>query len=123
MKVFVICFLITTFSSFISIANSKNSINLKETADLFLDDDFSFRNIFFTDTENNILFIDFEVIEDHLIKVNLRSDNDLVMNDNVSNLSSDTIYEIDLNAIKEGVYTIELVTDSGFKIQKEIIID
>ncbi|MEO1410703.1 MAG: hypothetical protein AAFW73_12535 [Bacteroidota bacterium] len=83
----------------------------------------SLQNIFFADTANEVLFIDFEAIGDQLQEVNILRGEALMMEDDVSDLPTDSIYEINLDIIREGTYTIELVTVEGIVVHKEIWVE
>lgn len=82
----------------------------------------TFYNIFFTDDSEKTLFIDFEVVADELLELNIWKSGNLMMEDDISDLPGDAIYELNLDVIRKGTYTIELVTEFGIKIQKEIVI-
>ncbi len=83
---------------------------------------YSFYNIFFFDNENELLFIDFDVIVDDLQTLNIWSKGNLMLEDDLTDLPDNTIYEINTNVIREGIYTVELVTTHDIKIRKEIIV-
>ena len=84
---------------------------------------FSLSDIFFSDSENNILFIDFEAVIDQLIEVNILQGEVLMMEDDVSDLPSNSIYEINLDVIRAGSYVIELVTAEGIVVHKNIWVE
>ena len=79
-------------------------------------------NAFFSDTENELLFIDFEVISDDLMMLNIWRNGKLMMEDDVTDLPNNTIYEINTKVIRKGIYTIELITSRDIKIRKEIMV-
>jgi len=83
---------------------------------------YSFNSIFFFDDENELLFIDFEGISDDLTMLNLYRNDKLMMEDDVTDLPDNTIYEINTNVIRKGIYTVELVTSNNIKILKEIFV-
>ena len=83
---------------------------------------YSFYSIFFFDDENEMMFIDFEVIADDLSMLNIWRNGKLMMEDDVTDLPGNTIYEINTNVIREGTYVVELVTEHDIKIRKEIIV-
>ncbi len=82
----------------------------------------SFNNIFFTDEEDNLLFVDFSVVADRLEELNIWREGKLMLEDKIIDLPRNTIYELNLNIMREGTYIVELVTEHGIKIQKEIVI-
>ena len=82
---------------------------------------YSFYNIFFFDNENELLFVDFQVIADDLMMLNIWRDGKLMMEDDITDLPSDAIYEINTNVIRKGIYTVELVTAHDIKIRKEVV--
>ena len=84
---------------------------------------FTFYNIFFTDSENDVLFIDFEVIKDDLKSVNVLKNGEIMLADDVSDLASNDIYEVNYSIFKKGSYTVEIVTEHDIVIQKRIIVD
>ena len=45
-----------------------------------------------------------------------------MMTDKLSDLPSNAIYEINLDMFRRGIYTIELVTTDGIKIQKIVFV-
>jgi len=84
---------------------------------------YSLDRIFYNDFENHYLFVDFETITDDLIEINLTREGELMMEDDVTDLPANTIYELNTNIFRAGHYTIELVTLQGIKIHKKIIIE
>ncbi len=79
-------------------------------------------NAFFSDTENELLFIDFEVITDDLLMLNIWRNGKLMMEDDITDLPNNTIYEINTKVIRKGIYTIELITSRDIKIRKEFMV-
>jgi Domain of unknown function (DUF3244) len=67
---------------------------------------------FFTDTENHIVYIDFEKIDVNLSSVTVKdADNKVAFKDeNLWQLPVNTIYEVDFSDKPKGQYTIELRT-------------
>ncbi len=80
-------------------------------------------NIFISDYEGEALFIDFEAVADLIVTLNIIKDKEIMMGDDVQDLPGNTIYEINLDIMRAGTYTVELVTREGISIQKELIID
>ena len=80
----------------------------------------SLDKIFLSDYEGTSLYVDFEVITDEIIEINLLKDGKLVMVDNVQDLPRNTIYELNLAILNTGNYILELVTKEGIGIQKSI---
>ena len=89
---------------------------------IYANKNYSFYNIFFYDDENELLFIDFDAIIDDLHMLNIYRGGALMMEDDITDLPTDAIYEINTTVIREGIYTIELVTSQDIKIRKEIIV-
>ena len=85
--------------------------------------EYSLDRIFYNDFENDYVFVDFESITDDLLQVNLLRDNVLMMEDDVSDLPGNAIYELNTDLFRSGDYTIELVTFQGVKIYKKIKIE
>ncbi|MEM1319792.1 MAG: hypothetical protein AAGG75_06010 [Bacteroidota bacterium] len=79
--------------------------------------------IFFEDIEGELLFIDFEAIGDGIVQLNILKGQGLMLQDDVTDLPANTIYELNLEVFRSGTYTIELVTDKDIKIHKEITIE
>jgi hypothetical protein len=67
---------------------------------------------FYTDSENQVLYIDFEKIDVNLSSVSVKSaDSKVVFKDeNLWMLPVNTIYEVDFSNKPKGQYTIELRT-------------
>lgn len=67
---------------------------------------------FYTDNENQILYIDFEKIDVNLSSVTVKDlDNKVVFKDeNLWQLPVNTIYEVDFSNKAKGQYTVELRT-------------
>ena len=79
--------------------------------------------IFFEDTEGELLFIDFEAIGDGIVQLNILKGQSLMLEDDVTDLPANAIYELNLEVFRQGTYTIELVTDKDIKIHKEIVVE
>ncbi|MEL6924138.1 MAG: hypothetical protein AAFO94_08830 [Bacteroidota bacterium] len=88
-----------------------------------VNDYYSFDKIFFNDEAGTTVFIDFEVIMDDIVELNVIRDDQLMMQDNVTDLPSNAIYEINLDVFREGAYTIEIVTKNQIKIQKVVFVE
>lgn len=58
------------------------------------------KEIFFTDQENKLLFVDFEELGEELVELKIVNGEQVLLADNVSELPKNTIYEIDLNAFE-----------------------
>lgn len=80
----------------------------------------SLAKAFFDDIEEKLLFIDFQMIPEDILAVNVFRAGKLMMEDRVGDLPGHTIYELNLEVFREGTYDIELVTEGGIKIVKEI---
>ena len=67
---------------------------------------------FYTDNENQVLYIDFEKIDVNLSSVSVKdADNKLIFKDeNLWLLPVNTIYEVDFSNKPKGQYTVELRT-------------
>lgn len=83
----------------------------------------SLKDIFLSDYEGVTLFIDFQAVKDAVVDVNVRAQDNLILHDDVSNLPGSTIYELDLSKLTTGSYLVELKTNQGISIQKELIIN
>jgi hypothetical protein len=87
------------------------------------DTDVSLKDIFLSDFEGHVLFIDFQALKGDVIQLNLLQGNTIIMNEDVHELPGDTIYELDLEMLSAGNYRVELRTSQGIYIQKEIVVD
>ncbi len=79
--------------------------------------------IFFQDEDNTTVYIDFSLVLEPIAEVNIHKAGSLMMEDDVSDLPSDTIYELNLEIIRTGVYILEVVTADGESVLKEIIVE
>ena len=82
----------------------------------------SIQKVFLGDVENRVLYVDFAAVSEHIIELNILRDGKLMMQDKVDDLPDSTIYEVNLEVIREGTYIVELVMDKDIKIQKEITV-
>ena len=121
LKLIAIMALILPISSMANNEGSPITGRLSQVVEI-VNDYYSFNKIFFDDDEGKTLFIDFEVIEDEITELNVVRDTELLMSDNVSDLPADAIYEINLDVLKSGIYTIEIVTRENIRIQKAILV-
>ncbi len=80
-------------------------------------------DIFFNDSDNSILFIDFQAVSDKIINVNILLDEVLMMEDEVTDVPVNTIYEINLDVIRSGKYIVELVTESGIVVHQDLWVE
>lgn len=70
--------------------------------------------IFFTDQENKLLFVDFEALGEDLVELKIVNGTEVILTDNVTELPKNTIYEIDLNAFEsKKEYKMLLKTSFG----------
>jgi len=119
MRMFVICLVIILSATIISLANSDSVKHLSLQGPY---NNYSLRHstnkIFYQDKANKLLLIDFNAINDKLIKVRIEKDNVSVLEDTVSDLSKEVVYEVDLNKYGKGNYIIYLTT-----IQEKLIIE
>ena len=102
-------------------ANNGNPANPSVSASA--ETKYSLDKIFYNDFENHYIFVDFETITDDLIRINLLRDDKLMMEDDVTDLPGNAIYELNTDLFRKGNYTIELITLQGVKIYKEITIE
>ena len=87
------------------------------------DPTYKVNNVFFLDDTGSTLFVDFAPIGENLVSLNILRDRKIMMTDDLTGLSPNSIYELNLSIMRSGQYTIELVTDKGISIQKNIVID
>ena len=102
-------------------ANNGNPANPDVSATA--ETNYSLDRIFYNDFENHYVFVDFETITDDVTQVNLLRDDQLMMEDVVTDLPGNAIYELNTDLFRAGNYTIELITLQGVKIYKEITIE
>ena len=77
-------------------------------------------NIFFADSENNILFIDFALLSNKVQQIKVKRKKKVVLSKNTKAISAHAIYELHLEDLKKGKYIIELHTENQSIIQKVI---
>jgi hypothetical protein len=87
------------------------------------DTEVSLKDIFMSDFEGHVLFIDFQALKGDVTHLNLLQGSTIIMNEDVHELPENTIYELDLEKLPAGNYRVELRTSQGIYIQKEIIVD
>lgn len=80
-------------------------------------------NIFYQDPDNQILLIDFKEVSAPLTKIQVLKGRTVLMEDELSDLAADSIYEVDLKEFKEGNYVVTLTTRFEGTIEEEIRID
>lgn len=83
----------------------------------------SFSDIFYSDYENTTLFIDFESLGNQFSELNILRADQLMMEDDIRDLPTNTIYEINLEVLRAGTYVLELKTPDGIKVHKEFVIN
>ncbi len=108
--------------SFQSFAKTGNPV-AKSTILTEVNYTYTFSNIFFEDAESEMLFVDFEAIEDDITSIKMIKGEKLMLEDNVTDLPGDIIYEFSFESVKPGKYTIEITTNQDIKIRKDIIIE
>ncbi len=70
--------------------------------------------VFFTDAENNLFFIDFEVLDETPLELTIRQDAQVVLQEDVADLPTNTIYEVDMKLLQVNKpYTLEIKTEIG----------
>lgn len=89
------------------------------TFSIFLDDNNDLTTaVFFTDKENQLLFIDFEALGEEVSEISITNNQAIISTEDVSLLPTNTIYEIDLKNYKSGQqYKISLHTSFGILTQ------
>ena len=91
--------------------------------DMPLEAGVSLKDIFLADYEGVVLFIDFLAVKDNVTSLNVIMNNKVVLTDDVHNLPANTMYELALEKLTAGKYLVELKTEQGISIQKELIIE
>ena len=120
MEMLTFCFIVILLSIFTSVLNSKPVINLKDLGILSAK---HFAHIFYLNDLGNILLIDFDILDDRVQTVKVTKNGEFVKADDVSELPEDSIYELDLNLLSKGKYTIELITNTHQSITNDIKIN
>ncbi len=75
--------------------------------------------VFFEDDENDILFIDFAMIDEQVETIQLFKKKKVLFEDDCQLIPSNAIYELELSTYKKGKYLLELQTETQ-TIQKSI---
>ena len=75
--------------------------------------------IFFTDPESKVCYIDFSELNGYAKQLIVKSDAEVVVNEALWELPSNTIYELDYEYYIQGKYQIELYTYSTV-VKKEL---
>jgi len=121
---FVLCLIIILSATIFSLANSENVSQLgfqgaytNITPPLTITD-----KIFYQDLTTKTILIDFKAIQAQLINIQIKHHNKIILNDSVSDLSNNIIYEIDLINYSKGNYTIILNTAKEKIITKQFSI-
>lgn len=69
---------------------------------------------FYEDASNQVIYIDFETVQVNLSDLKVKNSNgEVVMNDELSSLPVNTIYELDYSTFEPGDYEIELRSYTG----------
>jgi len=113
-------------SLFVNVAHANNGNATNSTgdpADRSTNPNTALSKIFFNGIEENTLFIDFEGLADPLASICIYRGNEVMMSDDVSDLPLNVIYEVNLDVIRTGEYTLVLETVDGIKIQKDIRVE
>ena len=120
MKMLTFCFVVILLSIFASILNSKPVISLKDLGILSAK---HFTHIFYLNELGNILLIDFDILDGRVQTVKVTKNGEFVKTEDVSELPEDSIYELDLNLLSKGKYTVELITNTRQSITNELKIN
>jgi len=128
MKMLTLCLTVILITTFTSLLFSENLPQLQlQGTDMTFDERVDIEvkrigNIFYQDPDNNILLIDFKEVNEKLSKVRVSRADQLLMEDKVGDLATDSIYEVDLNTYGKGLYIITLVTIGEEEIAEQITI-
>ena len=83
-----------------------------------------FSKLFMSDYDNSMLFIDFQVVNIKFTKLTIFQNDDIVIEEDISDLSPSTIYEVSFDQLnKSHTYVLKLETADGFTINKEFVIN
>lgn len=81
------------------------------------------KSIFRRDPATNRLLIHPKSVGERLLRLTLKQDQKIVLSDDLSHISADTVYGLDLNRLRKGRYTVELWTGDEENIQEEILVE
>lgn len=111
-----VLFLFFTSTGFAQVTASFDEVIEATLITIDADDE---NNIFFTDPENKVCFIDFAELNGYAKQLIVKSENEVVVNEALWELPSNTIYELDYEYYIQGKYQIELYTYSSV-LKKEL---
>ncbi len=122
--IFTFCLLMTTSNLFAQELLGYADYSESSKISVKMDHEDLSTAIFFTDTKNKLLFIDFEALGEEVTELSVINGNKILIKENTSTLPVNTIYEIDLKNFEIGTsYKILLTTPFGiltkeFTVQK-----
>lgn len=123
MKMFTLCFTVILITIFTTMLYSENQPQLQwEGMDITLDAP-TIGTIFYKDLANKLVLIDFKEVEEKLSTVQLMQADKVILEDSVTDLATDSIYELNLNTYDKGDYTITLITVEKRAISEQITIE
>ena len=80
--------------------------------------------LFISDYDNTLLFIDFEVMNTQFTQISIFQNDEIVYEEDLSDLPASTIYEVNLDQLnKSNTYVLKLETVDGMTINKEFVIN
>ena len=120
MEILTFYFVVILLSIFASVLNSKSVINLKNSGFLSTA---HFAHIFYFNDLGNILLIDFDIIGDQIKTVKISKNGEVVKAEDVSEMPEDSVYELNLNFLSKGKYTVELISNTHQSITNELKIN
>ena len=120
LTLFVVVILLTTFSTLL-LAEKQPVLNLPGT-ELSVSIS-TVGQIFYQDPDSKTLLIDFKEVDQPLARVLMSQEHRIFLDDLVSDLAVDSIYEIDLANYQPGEYMVQLLTKDAQKITKAITIE
>ena len=81
------------------------------------------KSIFRRDPATNRLFIHPKSVGERLLRLTLKQDQQIVLSDDLSQIAADAVYDLDLNQLNKGRYTLELWTEKDKNIREEILVE
>ncbi|MFK7931879.1 MAG: hypothetical protein AB8G22_00125 [Saprospiraceae bacterium] len=81
------------------------------------------KSIFRRDPASNRLLIHPKSVGERLLRLTLRQNQKIVLSDDLSQISADAVYGLDLSQLNKGKYIVELITAKKENIQEEILVD
>ena len=107
----LLCTAILAYTTTAYCQNALQTPNIEDLSDLTISDIVK-DEVFFTDPEKKVYYIDFEATKTRIVQLQLWKNNEeLVKNEETVELPQNTIYELNIEKLAPGEYSIELTTE------------